>query len=112
MTPAQERFVGTLLEFHFRDGGAHALDVATEGIDQQILAGTVEALRLGGLGAGLEGVSSQQVDLLPGDTLVMHHHNGHVVAGGAQVVVGQQPIHPGVDMAAVVCSAGSLWAST
>lgn len=76
----QKWLVGPGLGGHFGDGRSHALDITAEGADQQILAGAIEALRLGGVGAGPEGAPDEAVN-----PLVVDHEDSDVVAGGGDV---------------------------
>ncbi len=81
-----------LLKFHFGHPGAHALDVAGEGVRQQVLAGAVQFEAFGHLGACLEDIPGLPVDLLVIHPVPMGHDELEIVAAGGDVEIDQQPL--------------------
>jgi hypothetical protein len=87
-----ERLGRAFLELHLRRGRPHAAHVAGEGVLQQVLAGAVQALILGGAGAGDEGIPRQFVDFGVAHAARVRHQDGDIVAGVADIAVEQQTL--------------------
>jgi hypothetical protein len=78
------------LEFDFGHGRPGAANVARGGVDEQILAGAIEAALAGLFRGGEERVPGEAVDIACGNAVAMAHDQGDVIAGIGDRAVDEQ----------------------
>ena len=89
-----DRLALAFFKVQFRHPGAHALDVAGEGVRQHVLAGPIELQALGQLGQLHEGVPGELMDVGVFLAPVVGHDQLHVVAAVEHLTVHQEaPVH-------------------
>ncbi len=93
-----DRLAPALFKFQLRHPGAHALDVAGEGVRQHVLAGPIKLQAPGQLGQLHEGVPGELMDVRVLLAPAMGHDQFHVVAAVEHLTVDQKAaVHRAFD---------------